>query len=102
MAIVAYLAVASDGSLHSEVFETDAADRFKGSFCPLPDGSSRTAKEDLYRTDDGTWIKNTVVLNSRNGSEVGDTSTYTSISRADARDWLKQHDYVEALSRLLT
>ncbi|MFE0472384.1 hypothetical protein ACFW2V_12290 [Streptomyces sp. NPDC058947] len=101
MAIVAYLAVASDGSLHGEVFETDNAERFKGSFCPLADGSSGTVKEDLYRAEGGTWIKNTVILNSRRGSEVGDTSTYTSISQADARDWLKQHDYTETLSRLL-
>jgi hypothetical protein len=101
MAIVTYLAVASDGSLHSEVFETDDAERFTGPFCPLADGSSSTSKEDLYRTKDGAWIKNTVTLKSRKGSEAGDTSTYISISRLDARTWLRRHDYTEAVSRLL-
>lgn len=100
MAIVTYLAVASDGSLHSEVFETDEAERFKGLFCPLGDGSSGTSKQDLYRTEDGMWIACTVTLNSRKESEMGDTSTYISISRTDAHDWLKRHNYAEVASRL--
>lgn len=100
MAIVAYRAVASDGSLHGCVFETDDARRFKGVFCPLADGSSGTKKEDLYRTETGTWIKNVVVLNSRKGSEAGDDSSYISISTSDARDWLKENGFTQEAAQV--
>lgn len=99
MAIVSYRAVASDGSLHGELFETDDAERFKGAFCPFPDGSSGTSKEDLYLTDDGVWIKNSVVFDGR--SATPKTSLFHSVSKPEARDWLKRHDQAEAASRLL-
>lgn len=98
MAIVSYLAVASDGSLHGEVFETDKAERFSGAFCP--DGGSSTRKEDLYLIKDRHWIKNTVTLNDRTGVDPGDTSSYIAISPSEAREWLKRHDFTEAVTRL--
>lgn len=100
MAIVAYRAVASDGSLHGCVFETDKAERFQGSFCPLADGSAGTAKEELYRTETGTWIKNVVILNSRRRSEAGDDSTYISISTSDAREWLKSNGFTQKAAQI--
>lgn len=100
MAIVAYRAVASDGSLHGCVFETDDAQRFEGSFSPWGDGSPGAAKEDLYRTGTGTWIKNVVILNSRRGSEAGDDSIYTSISASDARDWLKKNGFTQEAAQV--
>jgi hypothetical protein len=102
MAIIAYRAVTSDGSLHAEVFESEKAKRFSGPFCPVGRHTSTTVKEDLYLTDKGVWVKNTVTLNSRRGSETGDVSVYTSISRSEARDWLKAHDYMGAAEQHFT
>lgn len=99
MPIIAYTAIASDGSLHGEVFETDKAERFEGAFCPLADGSAGTSKEDLYLVDGRHWIKNTVTLHGRKGDVAEDSSTYIAISLTEAREWMERHNYPEAVRR---
>lgn len=95
MAIVAYSGNHADGSPFGRLFDTEEAELFAGDFCPLPDGSSGTAKEDLYLARNGDWVKNRVTLPS-----VGnDSSDYVRISPDEARSWLKNNNHPEAVKQ---
>jgi hypothetical protein len=87
MAVIAY--EGEPGGL----FDSERAECFTGNFSPTDLHGSGTAKEDLYLTDKGHWIKNRVVL------IAPDTSVYVLITDDEAHAWLKEHDYPEAAKR---
>ncbi|WP_405749494.1 hypothetical protein OG232_04780 [Streptomyces sp. NBC_01411] len=82
------------------MFDPDTATRFRGN---LPGDDH--AWEDVYRTEDGSWVKNRVVFTNKIAIKgrilLGkpDVSIYTAMTEEDARTWLTDNDYAEAVKR---
>ncbi|MFE0472385.1 hypothetical protein ACFW2V_12295 [Streptomyces sp. NPDC058947] len=90
MARIAYTGTHPDGSTFGGWFESDTAERFEGNEQPE---DSYALPEELYLTEDGSWILNQFVVANP------DRSTYTLVSDQEAHTWLKENDYPEAAKK---